>query len=182
MTSFEPARFLDKKSQPHTFTLVVLASISAMAMNIFLPSLPSMADHFSTSTATLGLTVGIYLAASAVIGIFVGPISDLYGRRPVILVSLAIFIISSIWCIYASTVFWLLTARVFQACGAVTIVLSRAVIRDTTEANLAGSKIGYVKAGKIFFFDSEECEDDEIKRQIRRQRRVLSVDDEVETV
>ena len=147
MTSFEPARFLDKKSQPHTFTLVVLASISAMAMNIFLPSLPSMADHFSTSTATLGLTVGIYLAASAVIGIFVGPISDLYGRRPVILVSLAVFIISSIWCIYASTVFWLLTARVFQACGAVTIVLSRAVIRDTTEANLAGSKIGYVTMG-----------------------------------
>ena len=76
MTMFEPARFLDKKSQPHTFTLVVLASISAMAMNIFLPSLPSMADHFNTSTATLGLTVGIYLAASAVIGIFVGPISD----------------------------------------------------------------------------------------------------------
>ena len=72
MTKIEPARFLDKKSQPHTFTLVVLASISAMAMNIFLPSLPSMANHFNTSTATLGLTVGIYLAASAIIGIFVG--------------------------------------------------------------------------------------------------------------
>ena len=94
MTKFEPARFLDKKSQPHTFTLVVLASISAMAMNIFLPSLPSMADHFNTSTATLGLTVGIYLAASAVIGIFVGPISDLYGRRLVILTALAVFIVS----------------------------------------------------------------------------------------
>ena len=147
MTKIEPARFLDKKSQPHTFTLVVLASISAMAMNIFLPSLPSMANHFNTSTATLGLTVGIYLAASAIIGIFVGPISDLYGRRPVVLVSLAIFIVSSVWCIYAPTVFWLLTARVFQACGAVTIVLSRAVIRDTTEANLAGSKIGYVTMG-----------------------------------
>ena len=88
MTKIEPARFLDKKSQPHTFTLVVLASISAMAMNIFLPSLPSMANHFNTSTATLGLTVGIYLAASAIIGIFVGPISDLYGRRPVVQSSL----------------------------------------------------------------------------------------------
>ena len=74
MTKIEPARFLDKKSQPHTFTLVVLASISAMAMNIFLPSLPSMANHFNTSTATLGLTVGIYLAASAIIGI----LSDQY--------------------------------------------------------------------------------------------------------
>ena len=135
MTMFEPARFLDKKSQPHTFTLVVLASISAMAMNIFLPSLPSMADHFNTSTATLGLTVGIYLAASAVIGIFVGPISDLYGRRPVILTSLAVFIISSIWCIYAPTVFWLLTARVFQACGAVTIVLSSCLLYTSDAAD-----------------------------------------------
>jgi DHA1 family bicyclomycin/chloramphenicol resistance-like MFS transporter len=67
------------------FTLIVLASVSAIAMNTFLPSLPNMAQHYNTNAAIMGLAVGTYLGASAVIQIIAGPLADLYGRRPIIL-------------------------------------------------------------------------------------------------
>ena len=64
-------------------TLILLASISALAMNIYLPSLPQMAVELSTTPATMGLSVGIYLGASAIIQLFAGPISDRFGRYAV---------------------------------------------------------------------------------------------------
>ncbi len=147
MTSFDPPRLFDRQTQPHIFTLVLLASISALAMNIFLPSLPNMATHFATTPAVMGLTVGIYLAASAVIQIFCGPISDAIGRRPVILWSLAIFTIASLLTPFAPNVQIFLTLRAVQAMSACCMVLSRAIIRDTTDTNASGSKIAYVTMG-----------------------------------
>ena len=82
MIELSKSRFFDRKTQPSMFTLVLLASISMLAMNSFLPSLPSMALHFGTTTAVMGLSVAIYLGSSAVLQIFVGPLSDKIGRRP----------------------------------------------------------------------------------------------------
>ena len=82
MMELSQSRFFDRKTQPSMFTLVLLASISMLAMNSFLPSLPSMALHFGTTTAIMGLSVAIYLGSSAVLQILVGPLSDKIGRRP----------------------------------------------------------------------------------------------------
>ena len=99
MEDFPKARFFDRETQPSMFTLVLLASISALAMNIFLPSLPNMAEHFGSSTAIMGLSVGIFLGSSAVLQVLVGPLSDNIGRRPVLLWSLGIFIVASFACV-----------------------------------------------------------------------------------
>ena len=148
MTKFEPARFLDKKSQPHTFTLVVLASISAMAMNIFLPSLPNIASDLNSSTSILGLSVGIYLASSALLQLIIGPFSDQFGRRPLILWSLIIFCLSTLATVFVTSTAQFLLLRVFQAISASCMVLARAIVRDTTESTeKAGSKIAYVTMG-----------------------------------
>ena len=101
MVEFPNSRFLNRKTQPSMFTLVLLASISALAMNSFLPSLPNMAEHFGSSTSIMGLSVGIYLGASAVFQILVGPLSDRIGRRTVSLWALVIFILVSFACVYA---------------------------------------------------------------------------------
>ena len=103
MTELSKSRFFDRKTQPSMFTLVLLASISMLAMNSFLPSLPSMALHFGTTTAVMGLSVAIYLGSSAVLQILVGPLSDKIGRRPALLWSLGIFIFASFACIFAQT-------------------------------------------------------------------------------
>ena len=147
MTDFAPARFLDRHSQPHIVTLILLASIGAVTMNMFLPSLPAMATHFNTSTATMGLAVGVYLGASAVFQILSGPLSDMIGRRPIVLWSLAIFIAASMAINFAPNLTTFFILRALQAVAGTTMVLSRAIVRDTTSTEKAGSRIAYVTMG-----------------------------------
>jgi len=128
-------------------TLVLLASISALAMNSFLPSLPNMAEHFGSSTALMGLSVGVYLGTSAVFQILVGPLSDRIGRRTVSLWALIIFIVVSISCVYAPNTFIFMCLRALQAIAACTFVVARAIVRDTTETQASGSKIAYISMG-----------------------------------
>ena len=147
MVEFPNSRFLNRKTQPSMFTLVLLASISALAMNSFLPSLPNMAKHFGSSTSIMGLSVGIYLGASAVFQILVGPLSDRIGRRTVSLWALVIFILVSFACVYAPNTESFMALRGLQAIAACTFVLARAIVRDTTETQASGSKIAYISMG-----------------------------------
>jgi DHA1 family bicyclomycin/chloramphenicol resistance-like MFS transporter len=124
-----------------------LASISALAMNSFLPSLPNMAEHFGSSTALMGLSVGVYLGTSAIFQILVGPLSDRIGRRTVSLWALMIFSVVSISCVYAPNTFVFMFLRALQAIAACTFVVARAVVRDTTETQASGSKIAYISMG-----------------------------------
>ena len=147
MTEFPKSRFLDSKTQPSMLTLVLLASISMLAMNSFLPSLPSMATHFGTTTAIMGLSVAIYLGSSAVLQILVGPLSDKIGRRPALLWSLGIFIFASFACVFAQDTAVFMPLRAIQAFAACTMVLSRAIVRDTNDTQTSASKIAYIAMG-----------------------------------
>src|SRR5690606_20157714 len=93
------------------------------------------------------LTVSIYLAATAFLQLGIGPASDRFGRRPVILVCLTIFVVGSAAALWAPTIEVLLGARVLQACSAAGMVLGRAIVRDTVETNEAASRIGYITMG-----------------------------------
>lgn len=147
MVKFSKPVFLNRETQPSMLTLVLLASISALAMNSFLPSLPNMAEHFGSSTALMGLSVGVYLGTSAIFQILVGPLSDRIGRRTVSLWALIIFSVVSISCVYAPNTFVFMFLRALQAIAACTFVVARAVVRDTTETQASGSKIAYISMG-----------------------------------
>lgn len=147
MTDMHPPRFLDRASPPHIATLILLAGISALAMNIFLPSLPGMAAYFDTEYRVLQLSVALYLGVNAALQIVMGPISDRFGRRPLILGGLAIFLIATLGCIFATNTLMFLTFRMFQATVVVAMVLSRAVVRDMVPEDQAASMIGYVTMG-----------------------------------
>ena len=84
------------------FTLICLAAIGALALNMHLPSLPAIADTFNVSYSVTTLSITLFLAMNAVFQIFVGPLSDRYGRRPVVLGALSIFCLSSVGCILAT--------------------------------------------------------------------------------
>lgn len=147
MSDLPQVRLLDKTSPPHIATLILLAGVQAMAMNVFLPSLPAMGAAFGTTAAVMGLSVGIYLATSAVIQILVGPVADNIGRRPVILGSLAIFCLATLGCIYAPNLTVFMIARMAQAFAVVGMVMGRAVVRDMVPMEEAGSRIAYVTMG-----------------------------------
>lgn len=148
MQKYKDVRFLNRSTPPHILTLILLASISALTMNVFLPSLPNIASELNSSTSILGLSVGIYLASSSVLQLMIGPFSDQFGRRPLILWSLFIFCISTLATVFVTNTAQFLILRIFQAISASCMVLARAIVRDTTESiEKAGSKIAYVTMG-----------------------------------
>lgn len=118
-----------------------------MVMNIFLPSLPHMAEYFDADYSTMQLSVGLYLGVSAVLQVLIGPISDKYGRRPIVLWGLVIFLCATIGCIFAPNAEIFLMFRVSQAVVASAMVLSRAAVRDMFDQDQAASMIGYVTMG-----------------------------------
>ncbi|MEL6452712.1 MAG: multidrug effflux MFS transporter [Pseudomonadota bacterium] len=140
-------RFLDRTTPPHISTLILLAGMSAMVMNMFLPSLPNMTAYFDTEYSTMQLSVALYLAVSAVMQTIIGPISDNLGRRKVLMGGLVLFMLATLGCIYAPTAEVFLFFRMCQAVVAVAMVLSRAVIRDLYDQDHSASMIGYVTMG-----------------------------------
>jgi DHA1 family bicyclomycin/chloramphenicol resistance-like MFS transporter len=147
MTVRPAVRFLDRTTPPHIVTLVLMAGVGAMNMSAFLPSLPAMAEHFGTDYAVMQLSVSLYLAVTAAIQLVIGPISDRYGRRPVVLACTAIFVVATLACILAPSVETFLFFRMISATVAVGFVLSRAVVRDMVPQAEAASMIGYVTMG-----------------------------------
>ncbi|NEX48507.1 multidrug effflux MFS transporter [Pseudotabrizicola algicola] len=141
------SKFLDRRTPPHIATLILLAGLSALTMNIFLPSLPGMAEWFDAPYALMQLSVALYLALSAVLQIVIGPISDRYGRRKVLLWSLVLFLIATVGTLVAPNATVFLVFRMAQAVIAAGMVLSRAVVRDMVPDAQAASMIGYVTMG-----------------------------------
>jgi DHA1 family bicyclomycin/chloramphenicol resistance-like MFS transporter len=141
------AIFLNRATPPSIITLTLLAGISALSMNIFLPSLPMMAQYFGVPYGLMQQSVSLYLALSAVLQILIGPLSDKYGRRPVMMGALALFLLATVGTILAPTAGVFLFFRMMQAVVAAGTVLSRAVIRDMVSDARAASMIAYVTMG-----------------------------------
>lgn len=139
--------FLNRRSPPHILTLVLATGLAALSLNIYLPSLPGMARHFGVDYATMQLAVSGYLAVSALAQFAIGPISDRYGRRPVMLAVVVLFTAASAASLFAPTAGLFLAARFVQAVVATTFVLSRAAVRDMLPGPEAASMIGYVTMG-----------------------------------
>lgn len=133
--------------RPGIGILVLLAGISALSMSIFLPSLQAMTTYFETDYAVIQLAVSGYLASTAVLQIIIGPLADRYGRRPVLLVSLAIFAVASLGAALSTDVMVFLAFRFLQASVAAGMVLSRTIVRDIFDQDRAASMIGYVTMG-----------------------------------
>ena len=129
------------------FTLICLAAIGALALNMHLPSLPAIADTFNVSYSVTTLSITLFLAMNAVFQIFVGPLSDRYGRRPVVLGALSIFCLSSVGCILATNFEFFLICRVLQAVAVTGLVISRAAVRDSYTQDQAASVLGYIAMG-----------------------------------
>lgn len=141
------AVWLSRTTRPHVITLVLLASISALNMNIFLPSLPGMATYFDTDYGFMQLAISAYLGITAVLQLIIGPLSDRYGRRPVLLGGLTIFLLATVGCIFSPNVGVFLFFRMVQGAVAAGMVLSRAIVRDMVEPWEAASMIGYITMG-----------------------------------
>jgi len=147
MSSASDVRYLDRATPPHITTLIAATALGAMSMNIFLPTLPQMADYFQADYALMQRSVTLYLLVNAILQLGIGPISDRIGRRPVLLGSFILFSIATIGCIFAPTAEIFLAFRMAQAVVVAGLVLGRAVVRDMVPGPEAAAMIGYVTMG-----------------------------------
>jgi DHA1 family bicyclomycin/chloramphenicol resistance-like MFS transporter len=133
--------------RPSLLTLVVLSAVSPLAMNTFVPSMPSISSDLSAPYATVQLGLSLYLIMTAALQLVIGPLSDLYGRKPAVLCGLVLFLVGTAICVFAENVTMFLTGRIIQSASAVGIVLSRTIVRDIYPREKSASMIGYVVMG-----------------------------------
>ncbi|WP_323038292.1 multidrug effflux MFS transporter [Gemmobacter sp.] len=146
MTPAAP-QFLNRRTPPHLVTLILMAALSAMTMNIFLPSLPAIAAWYGTSYGTAQLSVSLYLGLSGALQLVIGPLADRYGRRPVTLWACVVFLVATVGILLAPTIEVFLVFRMVQAAVATGMVLSRAIVRDMVPEAQAAAMIGWVTMG-----------------------------------
>ncbi len=147
MAASRTSRFLDRTTPPHIATMILLTSLAALAMNLFLPSLPGMTAYFDTHYGIMQIAVAGYLGVNAVMQILIGPLSDRYGRRSVMLWAIVIFCLATVGCLLATHVAVFLVFRMIQAAIVAGLVLPRAAIRDLYSQDESASMIGYVTMG-----------------------------------
>lgn len=125
--------------------LMVLTATGPVALNILVPAVPRLASLFGAEIGTVQLTLSLFLFSLAVSQLLLGPLSDKFGRRPVVLGGLLLATLASFGGIAATSIHWLIAARILQALGASTgIVIGRAIIRDLYERDRAAAMIGLV--------------------------------------
>ena len=111
--------------------VVALTSLGPLSTDFYLPALPAIARALHTDSAGVQLTLSVYLLGFGAGQLLVGPLSDRFGRRPVMLWGMLVFLLSTFVCVFAESLAVLVGARLLQALGACAgPVLGRAVVRD----------------------------------------------------
>lgn len=127
--------------------LVAMTGIAPISLYMLVPALPLLAQTFGSDASVAQMTVSLYMVGLGFSQIIMGPLSDRFGRRPVLLTGLGLMVIASIGSIFAETLPQLIAARFLQALGGATgMVMSRAIIRDLYDRSRVGAMISLVIA------------------------------------
>jgi DHA1 family bicyclomycin/chloramphenicol resistance-like MFS transporter len=127
--------------------LVAMTGVAPISLYMLVPALPVLATNFGRDISIAQMTVSLYMVGIACSQIIMGPLSDRFGRRPVLLCGLGLMVAASAGCIFAETLPQLIAARFLQALGGATgMVISRAIIRDLYSRDRISSMISLVVA------------------------------------
>ena len=129
---------IEPTPKPPIWLLVLITVSGTLAMHMFVPALPIAARDLGAGTAAMQTTISVYILGLAGGQLLYGPMSDAFGRRPLLLLGLSVYTVSSIAAALAPDVHTLVLARLFQALGGCAgLALGRAMVRDISEADEA---------------------------------------------
>ncbi|WP_293796373.1 multidrug effflux MFS transporter [uncultured Bosea sp.] len=132
-TVLPPGAVLASKRPAPLWLLALITFSGTLAMHVFVPALPLAAHDLGASAGSLQLTISCYILGLALGQLFYGPISDRYGRRPVLMVGLAVYTAASVAAALTPGIEALIATRFLQALGGCAgLVLGRAIVRDAS--------------------------------------------------
>ena len=144
------AEALPESSKTLITLLVAITALAPVSLQIFIPALPAIQSSFASETGVTQLVLSLSILANAIATLLYGPISDRFGRRPVVLVGISIFIVGSLFSALAPTIGLLIAARIIQSAGAAAgMVLARAIVRDLYDRERAASVIAYLTMAMV---------------------------------
>ncbi|KFA98559.1 membrane protein [Vibrio sp. ER1A] len=116
------------------FFLVIISAFPPLTIDLYLPALPTMVDIFSTTESMVNLTLSSYFITYAIGLLFWGPLSEKFGRKPILLIGIGAYMLASIACAMAGSIEHLIGSRVLQAfAGSAITVVSTAIVKDMFE-------------------------------------------------
>ena len=111
--------------------LVVMSAFPPLAKDLYLPALPQMVNIFDTTQSMVNLTLSIYFIVYATGLLFWGPLSDKFGRKPIMMIGIGIYVISSLLCAMSTSIEFLIVSRLMQAFGgSAATVVATSIVKD----------------------------------------------------
>ena len=125
--------------------LMTMTAVGSMALNILVPAVPRLVEALASDKETVQLTISLYIAGLAIAQLLTGPLSDRFGRRPVILAGFALATCAGLACTAMTNVYGLIAMRMLQALGGATgVAIGRAIIRDMFDRERSAQMISIV--------------------------------------
>ncbi len=130
-----PEKIKNNPKQLSNFMVMVyvalIASFPPLATDLYLPALPTMSEELSCPVSLVTASLYLFFIFVSTSSFFWGPLSDKYGRKPILLIGTLMFIISSVFCMLSQNVYQLIIARIFQAIGAgASMAVNLAIVKD----------------------------------------------------
>lgn len=130
-----------------TVFLAALTAVGPLSTDMYLPSLPDIGRDFGADAGAVQLTLSAHLIAFASSQLFYGPLSDRYGRKPVLMGGFVLFMAGCFASLFVTNIEQLVLARILQAVGGgASVVLARAIVRDLFEGAEAGQMLAKMAA------------------------------------
>jgi len=127
--------------------IALLVALGPVATDMYLPALPTIAEAFDTNSAKVQLTLSVYFIGFALGQLIYGPLSDRFGRKPVLQIGMALFVVSSALAVFAASIEALITIRLLQALGGCAgPVLGRAIVRDMYPPAESGGMMSHISS------------------------------------
>lgn len=126
--------------------LAFLSAFAPLSTDLFLPALPSMAEAFHTTAAISSLIISCFLLIFALSMLFWGPLSDKYGRKPILVIGAALYVVSSVGIVWSGTVGQLIGWRCVQAVGSGAVsAMSLAIVKDVLRGRVMEKVVTFIQ-------------------------------------